>query len=128
MLEELDTTRELLSRQLDAAIETDALGTLPVLAALSRQTDEQLRDAVRRAAGSSSWSQIAAALGVSKQAAHQRFRVYAKDVAGEIREARAAARQARRGGDADQARRERERIEDLAAGLRRSVRELKDRG
>lgn len=74
MLSALDTTRGHLSRQLTEAIATDPIGALPIITALQRETDEHLREAVRQAALSSSWKEIATALGVSKQAAHQRFR------------------------------------------------------
>ena len=93
MPDDLDATRELLSRQLAQAVATDAIGALPIITALQRETDEHLRDAVRRAALDSSWREIAAALGVSKQAAHQRFRLYVRGVADEL-EAAAAGDQA----------------------------------
>ena len=82
MMSDLDTTRKQLSRQLAEGIATDPIGVLPVITALQRETDGHLREAVRQAALSSSWSEIATALGVSKQAAHQRFKDYAKGVAG----------------------------------------------
>ena len=78
MTPDLNTTRERLSRQLAAGIATHPIGVLPIIAALQKETDEHLREAVRQAALSSSWSEIAAALGVSKQAAHKLFKAYAK--------------------------------------------------
>jgi hypothetical protein len=45
---------------------------LPIITALQKETNEHLREAVRQAALSSSWSEIATALGVSKQAAHSK--------------------------------------------------------
>jgi hypothetical protein len=77
MMSDLDTSREQLSRQLAEGIATDPIGVLPIITALQKETDEHLREAVRQAARSSSWSEIATALGVSKQAAHQRFKIYA---------------------------------------------------
>jgi hypothetical protein len=127
MFDDLDATRELLSRQLTEAIATDAIGALPIITALQKETDEHLREAVRKAAGSASWSEIAAGLGVSKQAAHQRFRVYAKGVADEMKVHRRAIKQARRNGDNDGAVGARARVEELAGELRTAARSLKGR-
>ena len=128
MPNDLDATRELLSRQLARAVATDAIGALPIITALQRETDEQLRDAVRRAALSSSWREIAAALGVSKQAAHQRFRLYARGVAEEMKAQQRAIEQARRDGDTDKAQDARTRRVALAAELRKAARARKDLG
>jgi hypothetical protein len=127
-MDDLRATRELLSRQLEEAIAADPLGALPTIAALQRETDEHLREAVRHAAVSSSWREIAAALGVSKQAAHQRFKTYAKDMAKDIKTEHRAMKQARRSGDADQAATARARRDELAAQLRTAARALKDEG
>ena len=125
-MDDLRATRELLSRQLAEAIANDPIGTLPTIAALRKDTDEQLREAVRQAALSSSWREIAAALGVSKQAAHQRFKAYAKGVAADIRTEHRAMKRARRNGDADQAAKARARRDELAGQLRTTARALKD--
>jgi hypothetical protein len=125
-MNDLQATRQRLSRQLADAIAKDPIGTLPTISALQRDTDEHLREAVRRAALSSSWREIAAALGVSKQAAHQRFKAYAKDVAAEIRTEHRAMKRARRNRDADQAAKARMRRDELAAHLRTTARALKD--
>jgi hypothetical protein len=125
-MDDLLTTRDLLSRQLAEAIATDPIGTIPTIAALQRDTDEHLRDAVRAAALSSSWREIAGALGVSKQAAHQRFKVYAKGVTEEIKSEHRAMKQARRNGDAGQAAQARARRDELAGQLRTAARALRD--
>jgi response regulator of citrate/malate metabolism len=125
-MNDLDTTRERLSQQLTDAIATDPIGALPVITALQKQTDEHLREAVRQAALSSSWSEIATALGVSKQAAHQRFRAYAEGVAEEMKTHHRAIKQARRNGDTVQAAQSRARRDELAAQLRTAARSLKD--
>jgi hypothetical protein len=124
-MDDLNATRELLSRQLVDAIDTDPLGALPTIAALQRETEQHLRAAVRGAAVVSSWREIAAALGVSKQAAHQRFRTYAKEVAGEMRTEHRAMKEARRNGDEEQAAAARARRDALTVRLRTSARELK---
>ena len=126
MVNDVSATRELLSRQLTEAIASDAIGTIPIIASLQRETDQHLRDAVRQAADRSSWSEIATALGVSKQAAHQRFRAYAKDVADEMKMHGRAIKQARRTGETDQVVKARERVEELADQLRTVARSLKD--
>jgi hypothetical protein len=127
MLTDLDATRELLSRQLTEAIATDAIGALPIITAIQKETDEHLRDAVREAAGSASWSEIATGLGVSKQAAHQRFGAYAKGVTDEMKVHQRAIKQARRNGDDAQAVKARARVEELAGQLRAAARSVKKR-
>jgi MoxR-like ATPase len=126
MTNDLDATRELLSRQLTGAITTDAIGTLPIITALQKETDEHLREAVRQAALISSWREIATALGVSKQAAHQRFKTYAKDVADEMRTHQRTIKQARHNGDSERAAQARARRDDLAVQLRTAARALND--
>lgn len=126
MTTDLDATLEQLSRQLAEGIATDPIGVLPTITALQKETDEHLHEAVRRAALSSSWSEIATALGVSKQAAHQRFRAYAKDVADEMKTHHRTAKQARRDGDTAQAARSKARRDELAGQLRTGARALKD--
>ncbi len=125
-MNDLLSTRELLSRQLAEAIATDPIGTLPTIAALQRETDAHLREAVRAAALRSSWREIAGALGVSKQAAHQRFKAYAKGVTEEIKTEHRAMKQARRSGDAAQAAQARARRDGLADELRTAARALRD--
>jgi hypothetical protein len=126
MMSDLDTTREQLSRQLAEGIATDPIAVLPIITALQKETDEHLREAVRQAALSSSWSEIATALGVSKQAAHQRFKAYAKGVADEMKTHHRAAKQARRDGDTTQAAQSKARRDELATQLRTAARALKD--
>jgi predicted DNA-binding protein YlxM (UPF0122 family) len=125
-MNEVDATRELLSRQLTEAIATDPLGSLATIAALQRETDQQLREAVRHAALDASWREIADALGVSKQAAHQRFKVYAKDVAAEIKTEHRAMKRARRAGDADRAAQAQARRDELVTDLRSAAKGLKE--
>jgi hypothetical protein len=126
MMSDLDATRERLSRQLVEAIDTDPIAVLPIITALQKETDEHLREAVRHAAVSSSWREIAAALGVSKQAAHQRFKAYATGVAEEMKTHHRASKQARRNGDAAQAALSKARRDELATQLRTAARALKD--
>ncbi len=126
MSNDIAATRELLSRQLAEAIATDPIDTLPIITALQKQTDAHLREAVRQASISSSWREIATALGVSKQAAHQRFRDYAKGVTAEIKTQHRTMKQARRKGDEPEAAKARARRDELAAELRTAATALKD--
>jgi predicted DNA-binding protein YlxM (UPF0122 family) len=124
-MDDLTATRELLSRQLTEAIDRDPVGTLPVIAEIKRDTDDQLREAVRRATLDSSWSEIATALGVSKQAAHQRFKAYAKEVTAEIKTEHKAMKRARRRGKATEAAEARARRDKLVTDLRKAADDLK---
>ena len=126
MTEDLGTTCEQLDRQLTEAISSDPVGVLPIIAALQKRTDAHLREAVRQAANTFSWSEIAMALGVSKQAAHQRFKAYATDVANEIKGQHRAIHSARRAHDRDRAAESRARRDELAAQLHAAARELKN--
>jgi predicted DNA-binding protein YlxM (UPF0122 family) len=123
-MDDLSATRELLSRQLTEAIAEDPIGTLPEIAALQRETDQHLRDAVRQASRDSSWSEIATALGVSKQAAHQRFKAYAKDVTQQVKTEHRAFKQARRRGDAAEAAKAKARRDELVAQLKTAAHDL----
>ncbi len=127
-MDDLLATREVLSQRMAEAIAEDPISALPTIAALQKQTDKHLRDAVRAAAINSSWSEIARALGVSKQAAHQRFKTYAKGVAGEMKTEHRAMKRARRSGDADQAATARARRDELGDNLRTAARTLKNQG
>ena len=125
-MEDLETTRDLLDRQLTAAVVEDPLGALPGIVALQRVTDQHLREAVKQATVKSSWSAIATELGVSKQAAHQRFKAYAKEVAVELKSEHRAMKSARRAGDTEQAVKAKARRDELAANLRTAAKALKD--
>jgi hypothetical protein len=73
MNDQLRDTCELLSRQLDDAVTADPLPALRVIGTVQGIVEDHQRRAVRAAALTHSWTEIGAALGVSKQAAHQRF-------------------------------------------------------
>jgi hypothetical protein len=70
---DLTTTLNDLDGHLTAAIAADPLQALRDIAAVQRDVDGHQRTAVRAAAPRHSWTEIGAALGVSKQAAHQKF-------------------------------------------------------
>ena len=72
------------------------LDALSSAATLQQQADGLLQRAVESAIGTYSWAQIGAALGISKQAAHQRF---VKSVAASLVEHRREEKRARKAGD-----------------------------
>ncbi len=72
------------------------LDALSSAATLQQQTDTLLQRAVESAIGTHSWAEIGAALGISKQAAHQK---YVKSVAASLVEHRREEKRARKAGD-----------------------------
>lgn len=86
MNEELRGTCELLSRQLDDAAAADPLLALRAVTEVQAVVEDHQQRAVRAAAQTHSWTEIGAALGVSKQAAHQRFaKPWAQKLKGELK-------------------------------------------
>lgn len=82
-MEDFDATFGRLDEQITAAIGHDPLEALALIGRVQRGVEGHQRAAVRAAAGRHSWKEIGDALGVSKQAAHQRF---AKEWAATLRE------------------------------------------
>lgn len=83
MDDDFTTTLSRLGDHLTAAIAADPLDALKLVARVQQDVCVHQRDAVRAAAGQHSWTAIGAALGVTKQAAHQKF---AKEWAATLRE------------------------------------------
>lgn len=124
-MDEINQTLEHLNEQLAHAITADPIAAIPVIAAIHQESGEQLQEAVRAASGTASWSQIGEALGVSKQAAHQRFKDLATGLAGEIKAEHRAMKHARRRGDRAGATAAKARRDELAIELRREATQLK---
>ena len=82
-MDDLDATRAALDHHLREATAADPLRALTAIGAVQRDVDGHRRVAVRAAAQRHSWQEIGAALGVSRQAAHQKF---AKPWANELKE------------------------------------------
>ena len=72
-----------LDDHLEDAIAADPLGALTLIGTVQRDVEDHQRHAVRAAVQHHSWTEIGDALGVSKQAAHQKF---AKPWANELKE------------------------------------------
>jgi hypothetical protein len=88
---DITNTRHLLDHDLTAAVAADPLAALTAIGEVRRDLEARERDAVRAAIQRHSWSEIGAALGVSKQAAHQRLaKAWAAELRDEIRAAQKA--------------------------------------
>jgi hypothetical protein len=103
MNDALRDTCELLSRQIDDIAQADPLDALYATTKVQRVVEERQHHAVRIAARSHSWAQIGAALGVSKQAAHQRFaKPWAETLKAELKGDSVALKTAWRAGDPEE--------------------------
>jgi hypothetical protein len=101
---DITPTRNLLDRELKAAVATDPLAALSAIGEVERDLETREREAVRAAIQRHSWTEIGAALGVSKQAAHQRLaKAWAAELRDEIRAAQKALKAALREGTPDEA-------------------------
>ncbi|MDX6599601.1 MAG: hypothetical protein QOE87_3488 [Gaiellales bacterium] len=100
-MNELDTTRALLNRQLDEVLTADPLEALSAIGGVQRDVAARRGAAVRVAVQRHTWSEIGAALGVSRQAAHQKFaREWAETLQNELKGEVRAFKAAMRDGDA----------------------------
>jgi hypothetical protein len=103
-MDDITPIREQLDRNLRAAISTDPLTALTTIGEIERDLATHERDAVRSAIQHHSWAEIGAAIGVSKQAAHQRLaKAWATHLKNEIKSAHKAHRAALREGTSEEA-------------------------
>lgn len=103
-MSDLNNLREGLDLELRQATLADPLAALTAIAAVQRDVTACQRAAVRAAASSHSWTEIGEALGVSKQAAHQRFaKEWAETLRSELQTEQRALKTALRAGSRDEA-------------------------
>jgi hypothetical protein len=123
-MDDLNRTRELLNSHLDTLLESDALGALAAIGAVQRDLTQRQQQAVRAAATEHTWAEIGEALGVSKQAAHQRFaKEWAKSLKAELKAEHRAMKSAQREGNAELAERARARRDALITEFKTAVRQ-----
>jgi hypothetical protein len=123
-MDELERSRELLNSHLDALLEADALAALAAIGAVQHDLAHRQQQAVRVAATEHTWAEIGEALGVSKQAAHQKFaKEWAKTLKAELESEHRAMKSAHREGNAELADRARARRDALIAEFKTAVRQ-----
>ena len=116
---DLQSTRELLNRQLDGLLVAEPLEALGAIGAVQRDVATRQGAAVRIAVQRHTWSKIGNALGVSKQAAHQKFaREWAETLKNELKAEVKAFKDAMRAGDATAAGTAERRRDELIAELK----------
>lgn len=72
-MDEIKQTAGVLDQQLSDVLATDPLGALTAVTSIRNLVAERERQAVMAAVADHTWREIGVALGVSKQAAFQRF-------------------------------------------------------
>jgi hypothetical protein len=103
-MDQLDDVRDQLKRELRTAVAADPLAALRAIGALKNDLVAQQGDAVRAALRQHSWSEVGGALGVSKQAAHQKFaKVWATELKEQLKAEQRAIRAALAEGAPDRA-------------------------
>jgi hypothetical protein len=86
-MEDLERTRTLLNHQLDEIVTAEPLAALSAIGGVQRDVQARQGTAVRAAVQQHSWAEIGEALGVSKQAAHQKFaKQWAETLKNEIKD------------------------------------------
>jgi hypothetical protein len=98
-MSEIEIIRQRLSAQLEELRDDDPMQALAAIGAVQRDLADQQEATVRAAATSHSWAEIGAALGISKQAAHQRFaKAWVQDVKHELKREHRRMKAAQRAG------------------------------
>ncbi len=125
-MDEIAETRALLNQRLDEVLAADPLAALSAIGEVQRDVAVRQGAAVRVAVQRHTWSEIGAALGVSRQAAHQRFaKEWAKTLQAEVKAEVRAFKVAMREGDARAAGQAERRRDALIAELQGASRRWK---
>jgi hypothetical protein len=125
-ISDITAIRHLLDRGLQAATAADPLAALTAIGDVERDLERRELDAVRAAIQRHSWLEIGTALGVSKQAAHQRLaKAWASQLKDEIKAESKAQKVALRAGRPEEAAAASARREALIAELKNANRRKK---
>lgn len=125
---DLSTTRDTLNRQLGEAVTADPLEALSVVGALDRDIAGHRRAGVRSAIQHHTWAEIGEALGVTRQAAHQKFaKEWAETLKAELKAETAGLKTAKREGDEERAAESKARLDALIAEFKGAGRRRKER-
>jgi hypothetical protein len=112
----LDGARDLLSLRLGEVVEADVLAGLRAIADVEGDLAAQQHAAVRVAAAQHTWAEIGAALGVTRQAAHQKFaKDWATTAKAELKGEAKAYKKARRAGEGQAAEAAKASMDELIA-------------
>lgn len=122
-MEQIEDTRKLLDSQLQSAVTADPLAALGVIGAVDRDLDTHRNEAVRSAIQTHSWSEIGDAMGVSRQAAHQKFaKDWAVQLKSELKAEERVMKAAHRSGDDGGVKASKGRIDALLADFKQASR------
>ena len=125
-MDELEQTRTALNRRIDEIATTEPLAALAAIGGVQRDMAARQGTAVRVAVQNHSWAEIGEALGVSKQAAHQKFaKEWAETLKGEIKSEHRTLKATLREGPPEAATTSRARLDALVAELKNAGRRRK---